>query len=221
MSGPTDHSHPDSMDSPTAHGEESVLHERASAGSQHSPGHLSQAISEHLACATGGSGHPTSAADVSPQDHHPLASSLTPSQELNDPQTAERPVHRDTPRDAVDMSSLSMAMTGSSQSEATGKTSASAAMPSQKMSPAAVSLDSAAESQPEPDQAKGTSQLHQKPAMEGPNSKRLKREESASEAGTSSSELNPADFGLASSPVWQHTSQASDGSSSISQKVRP
>ena len=151
-------------------------------------GHLAQAISEHLACATGGSGRPTTPADVSPQDYGPLGAPLPSSESAHE--TLNHPAAADSP--AVD----DHAPVAHQDSHPADQGVEATWQPADG---ALVELDS--------DEHASTSQtlLHQRPLMETPSSKRHKVTEAASEADTSSSELNPADFGLSSTPVWQRS----------------
>lgn len=152
-------------------------------GSTGQVGHLSQAISEHLACATGGSGQATTPADVSPQDFkfsNMEASSVT-------------------------------------SEDAHAALGRSSAMQQHDSSPARVTSEAFQQHAdegllhpvPAADQSTGHAdlgqQVHQRPVMETPSSKRHKAAEPSLGADTSSSELNLADFGLSSTPVWQGT----------------
>ncbi len=214
--GSAEHPDPDSSSSGLSQpAVETALHGRTPAGSLYLPGHLSQAISEHLACATGGSGRPSSAADVSPQDHGPAGVSPDTSRDHSQSAAEHDSTHRNLHehRDgAVHAPSHQGATPGSSQGDVSGLNDV--AGESVRTAIAATPEENAPVSHLRAEQLGETSQVHQKPAMEGPSSKRLKTAESASEAATSSSELNPADFGLASVPVWQSTAEAAEESSS-------
>ncbi|KAK9843301.1 hypothetical protein WJX74_010063 [Apatococcus lobatus] len=167
--------HPGS--SPSHDSDDGLLH-----GGSVPVGHLSQAISEHLACATGGSGRPTTPADVSPQDFislegradarsgHPAAAHGPPP----DDHALTQPNISHSARRAVEVASQQI-----------------------EESSCATHL---AEDGSTLEQA-----LHRRPPMETPSGKRHKVGEAASEADTSSSELNPADFGLSTIPVWQRS----------------
>ena len=162
--------------------------------SQRSGGHLSQAISEHLACATGGAGRSTSAADASSEQH-----------------SANSHVHN-SPADASTMTQSPHAAPAYANSGASSS-NASAEVQERSMNPHAAPEDEAAAEHLGASEVPAAPSLfqpplvHQKPSMDAPSRKRLKCAESASES--SSSDLNPTDFGLASVPVWQSVPRAS------------